>query len=205
MAIGDKDKNMDLLILAERNLINQNNRYRGIQRDPPFDVDYLEEKHPVNQAFRWYAEEDYVNGCTHNLEKASELILEYRSLDPPQYFELVEAIANVKPVEVENKTFLGFDISAWYHFSLLSTDLVYRDHINFPPPECDIYWTIRPLIKLTFNYFRPHLNSNGLFDDLEVANDFLTCTMALQKIRPNLWENEEFVFNVVGLSVICIG
>jgi hypothetical protein len=79
--------------------------------------------------------------------------------------------------------------------------------------EIDRYWnpefnqdlrleTLQPLLRLVREHFQPLLNANGLFADGATAEFCLACMMALQRVRPNLWENDDVVFDVVGLSLI---
>ena len=195
---------MNLLIL-EKPVPDTSPGYRGTDRFSPPYLDHLSDQHPANQAFVWYAEEYGGFGVIHNLEKAIRLVREYERLDPPQHFELIEVASPDQPFESKEHTFIGFDLSAFYSHSLIFWGLEYnkKDIVIPDIPKDDNYWDILPLIILTYKHFLPMLNSYGLFNDFEVADECLTCLMALQKIHPNQWD-EGFVFEVVKLAIVPI-
>jgi len=194
---------MKLLIFEKPNS-NRKQVYRGTDRFGPSPIDHLSEHHPANQAYVWYAQYGEEIALD-NLDKSVELIREYARLDPAQNLELLEIAYPNEPFETSEHTFIGYDLSAFLNFSLLSWGLKIDEEDPSPnTPKDDIYWDIFPLIKLTYNHFRPLLNSYGLFNDYKVADECLTCLMALQKIRPNLWENEDFIFEVVKLAIVSI-
>jgi hypothetical protein len=187
---------MDILILGF-GTPKASPAYRGTDRVIPHHVDSLGEEHPVNQAFRWYCEEGGEFGLVHDLARARELVRAYKKLQPSQHFEMIEVSSqrHYQPTGM----FLGFDLSAGYNSSLLSWGL---DLSNVKPSEPIIdekYILIQPLVRLIQEFFQKRLNSNGLFDDYEDASFCLSCMMALQRIYPDLWENEEVTFEIVGL------
>ena len=190
---------MKLLILGSPTTIEAP-AYRGTERTTPFYHEELEEEHEVNQAFFWYCSEGGEEGLVYDLVKAKELVRAYRQLDPPQYFEVVTVNTRLTPPnEGVQSQFLGFDLSAGYRYSLLSWGLEI-DRQPLPDlPEDDPYRTLQPLLRLVKSFFQKQLNSNGLFSDFHTANFCLECMMALQKIRPGIWENEDVEFEVVDL------
>lgn len=187
---------MDLLILEYRP--KNDSAYRGTYRAPPSYVDEVDRQHSVNQAFIWYSQEGYRDGAVHDLEKARKLVEEYRRLEPPRLFEIVAVTRNEELPRIRSQ-FLGYDISAGYYYSLLSWGLRYDREPPATMKEDDAYHILRPLLRLAQAHFRPQLNSNGLFVSYDTAQFCLDCLMALQEIRPGLWENEEVEFEVVGL------
>jgi hypothetical protein len=58
---------------------------------------------------------------------------------------------------------------------------------------------LKPLLRLTTEHFKPKLNANGLFDDEATARYCLEVMMAMQKLSPNLWEDEKFIFEIKGI------
>jgi hypothetical protein len=175
--------------------------YRGTDRMTPYYVDEVDQDHPVNQAFFWSIEEGGDLGIVHDLHTARELVQLYRKIEPPQCFEIVQVVDQNDTLE-DSAELLGFDIAAGFNYSLLGWHLeIDRE----PKPEWEhdqTLKTIQPLLKLVKAYFQPRLNVNGLFSDWSTAFFCLDCMMALQRVRPNLWENDDVVFDVVGLWLI---
>lgn len=187
---------MNLLILG-CGACTESPVYRGTDRSVPHYVTGLSDDHPANKAFLWYIAEGGEDGIVHDLAKAQELVEAYRNLQPPQYFEVVEITVRNQP-PITHSQLLGFDLSTGYE-SLLTTGL----EIVKKPPEGtlvnDPLLIIWPLLKLIKQYFQTKLNANGLFNDYTTAQFCLDCMLALQTIRPNLWENEQVKFEVYGL------
>ncbi len=188
---------MDLIIRG-RAQYSSSPSYRGTYRSTPHYVDNAGPEHEVNQLFRWYCDEGGDLGVVHELEKARKLVAAYSRLDPPQHLEIIEVTTDSREPEVGGE-FLGYDLSAGFNYSLLSWGLeIDRE----PPAELsrkDAPWVLQPLLRLTKRYFQPQLNTNGLFEDYNTAQFCLDCMMALQKLRPGLWENEQVVFEIVGV------
>ena len=134
----------------------------------------------------------------HDLEKAKAMAAAYALACPDQHYEIVEATYD-SPPETQSNQLLGYDLSAGYGFSLLSWGLdIGRKPVDDLPSD-DPLRILQPLICLVREFFQPQLNESGLFDDQEMANFCLRCMMALQQVRPSLWEDEEVVFELVGL------
>lgn len=190
---------MDLLILGPPTRA-VSPRYCGTYRTVPHYVAGISEDHPANQAFFWYCS-IYPSSTIRDLSKAQALVEAYCRLQSPQRFEIVEVTTGNRP-PVARGRLLGFDLSASYHFSLLSWGLhLDPGPLDNPAPE-DRLHVLKPLFRLIEAHFRPQLNTSGLFNDYETASLCLDCMMALQQIRPNLWENEAVMFEVVGLWLI---
>jgi hypothetical protein len=112
----------------------------------------------------------------------------------------VVRILEVNELPPENEEFLGFDLSCGCGCSLLSWGL---DIDKEKEDEERLLKQISPLIRVVKKHFKPLLNKNSLFDDSETANFCLECLMALQDIVPGIFENEEMIFEVIGLSKVC--
>lgn len=138
-------------------------------------------------------------GIISDIYKAKKIVDLYKNLIPPQIFEVVR-ILEVNEPPLENEEFLGFDLSCGYGCSLLSWEL---DIDNEGEEEDRLLKQILPLISLVKKHFKPLLNKNSLFDDSETAKFCLECLMALQDIVPGIFENEEMIFEVIGLSKVC--
>jgi hypothetical protein len=197
--LSGEEKEVDLLILG-RTTPTEDPAYRGVDRDSPYYVDRLPDDHPVNQAFRRYMHEINTLGIVHDLAAARELVRTYSALSPPQRFEII-AVQVGDCAETGISDFLGFDLAAGFHISLLSRRLEVIDDApsREASPEAD---PIQPMLRVLRDFFQPHLNKQGLFDDYGTAALCLSYMMALQRFRPNLWEGEGTVFEVVGLRRI---
>jgi hypothetical protein len=175
--------------------------YRGTDRMSPYYVDGLYEDHPVNQAFFWYCEEGEELGVVHDLTRARKLVQLYRALDVPQCFEIVQVVDWIDGVRGSGEL-RGYDLSAGYNYSLLEWHLEIDRDQNSGVDHDERLEVLQPLLRLVKEHFQPLLNANGLFADGDSAAFCLVCMMALQRMRPNLWENDEVVFDVVGLWVL---
>lgn len=180
--------------------INSEHRqaYRGTDRMTPFYCERLAPDDEPNRLFFWYCSEGGELGVVHNFEKAKELVTVYRHLDPPQDFEIVEVVTGNSSPQSTGE-FLGFDLSAGYSFSLLSWGLDLDQKLSQELLDDNARQVLFPLLLLIKSFFQPQLNNNGLFNDYDTANFCLACMMALQKIYPGLWENEQVEFEVIGL------
>jgi len=127
------------------------------------------------------------------------LVDAYASVEPPRQFEIVEiTVDNLQP-EAPVTEFLGFDLACGYHISLLSHGLDLCGPIDETWQEDELLFDLLPLIRLIEAHFQPQLNANCLFDDYQVACFCLEAMMAVQKVRPNLWEGGHCVFEVLGI------
>lgn len=186
---------MNLLILGGKasGYSEGNPSYRGTYRAHPYYCDQFPESHEVNQVFLWFIEEGGELGVVHDMEKARNLVELYRKCTGEQ-FEVVEVTTERDPPFV-GTDFLGFDLSCGFNNSLLwwGLDLQRQGH-----QMKDNERVLNPLLRLVEEFFRPKLNSNGLFADCDTAAFCLECMTALQKIRPGLFEgNGEY--EVVGV------
>lgn len=172
--------------------------YRGVNRADPFYVDSVPDTHEVNQAFLHYLDIQDEQGLVTDLDFCRHVIEVYKHWNPPQDFEIVEITQADQAPEYSMGTCLGFDIAFAAHHSLLSEGLLF-DNIPNPGSPADGLQDLLPLIKLVKDYFRPKLNENKLFADRTVAGFCLEAMLALQKIKPGLWENDQFIFEVIGI------
>jgi len=190
---------MNRFLIFGINMIDGYDHYKGTYRTSPYYVDELPEDSEANQIFLWYIgtgdELEFIN----DIDKAKKIVEVYKNLTPPQIFEVVRVL-EVNESPPENEEFLGFDLSCGYFYSLLSWGL----DIELEGEEEDrLLKQISPLMDLVKKHFKPLLNKNSLFDDSETAKFCLECLMALQDIVPGLFENEEVIFEVIGLSKVC--
>lgn len=188
---------MKLLILGEP-LGETPIHYRGTDRATPSYCSNLPDDHPANQAFFWYTNESYPNGIVHDIDAAEKLIRAYASIEPAQSFELVEVVEEQEIPNIGNECF-GYDISHSYHYSLLSWGLQLGQTSENSLSAEDLYWELTPILQLIQQFFRPQLNQYSLFHDATTAQFCLDCMMAVQAVRPGLWEHEEVKFCVLGI------
>ena len=189
---------MSKYLILGNNKVDGYDKYKGTYRTTPYYVDNECEDSEVNQHFFWYVDEIEQFGFLSNLEKTKKMVELYNKLASPIKFDLVRITESRHETRIEEE-FLGFDLCDRYHYSLLSWNL----DIGLKKYKNDkILKMIEPLINLVREYFKPVLNRYGLFDDIETAQFCLDCMMSLQDIRPGLWENEDFKFEVTGLSRI---
>ena len=93
-------------------------------------------------------------------------------------------------------TLLGYDISDG-SYSLVTGALL---HDRSTPPALPD--DVELLLELLKGHFRPLLNEHALFADATTAQICLDCMMALQRMRPGMFEHESVIFNVVGLWAV---
>jgi hypothetical protein len=173
--------------------------YRGVNRECPIYIESLPDDHEVNQAFYWFCEAEGDGNFVHDLAKAREIVQVYKTVVPPINYEIIELTAGDAQPSSADGEFLGYDLSAGYWLSLIRDGLLFA-WSDLPSADDDeTFRTILPLFRLVVLHFRQALNNNGLFSDYSRAKFCLECMMALQKIRPNLWEGDDIVFDVVGL------
>jgi hypothetical protein len=186
---------MRLKILA---LSHQTSGYRGTDRSSPHYYDAVEQSHPVNQAFLNYVDFQDKLLTSSDLVQTANLVQLYEQLDPPQHFEIVEVTKEDEKPQTQSDL-LGYDLSGYFHYSLLAYGFKLCAQTTVVLPPDDIYWTIVPLVCLIEHHFKPRLNANSLFSEYAGARFCLDCMMALQKIRPELFESPTYQFDVVGV------
>src|SRR5690606_6024399 len=177
----------------------QQKNFRGTGRSRPRYQEALDKTHPANESFLWYSREMHEMGedaLVYDLEKARLLVTRYRQLSPPQFFEIIELTFEDTPPGVSEEL-LGYDVSDSYN-SLLELHLS-SPALENPEQQDEGFRRIVPLLELLKRYFQPLLNENGLFETYEIANFCLDCMMALQTLRPGLYEDETHEFFVIGL------
>jgi hypothetical protein len=172
--------------------------YKGTYRSHPSYVDNEDKDSEVNKYFFWYLKTTEDLDIVTDLDKARNLVKLYTLLDPPQNFEVIK-IYEKEEEPCEGEEFLGFDLSDCFDYSLLCSNLNLR--VDDKKHE-GAYKKILPLLMLIKEYFRPKLNKYSLFDDYKTAKFCLKCMMSLQLFYPNLWESEDYKFDVIGLSRI---
>ncbi len=190
---------MNRFLILGTNVIDGYDHYKGTYRTSPYYVEKLPEDSEINQLFLFYIGSDDELEIISDIDKAKKIVALYKDLSPPQIFEVVRVL-EVDETPPGSEEFLGHDISCGYYRSLLSWGL---DIENEGEEEDRLLKQILPLISLVEKHFKPLLNKNCLFDDSETAKFCLECLMALQDIVPGIFENEEMIFEVIGLSKVC--
>lgn len=173
--------------------------YRGTDRYQPYYVESLPADHLANQLFDWYSQGAYEDGAVHDLDTARRLVEVHKTVNPLESMEIVEVTSNDHPPIVGSKL-LGYDISAGYRYSLLETGL--REVATADLGDDPVLRLLQPLMILLKLHFQSLLNKNGLLPDHAAAKLCLDCMMALQQLRPNLWENESVIFDSVGVWLV---
>jgi hypothetical protein len=191
---------MDILILGKP-YETLSPRYRGTNRFGPVYIETLPEDHPANQLFDWYCSGWYEEGVVHDLAIARQLVEAQIAVNPSQPFEIVEVTTDNRPPALGGQL-LGYDISAGYGYSLLETGL--RELGRNAPGDDAMLRLLQPIFILLKEHFQPRLNENGLLAEYAAAKLCLDCMMALQQLRPGLWENESIVFDVVGVWLVSV-
>ncbi len=185
----------DFLLLGE-NIVQDTLEYRGTYRSTSMYISEMSEDSDVNKWFIWYVQKGGKLGIINNIDKAKKIVTLYEKLPTPKTFEIVRIVKDVKEVPTEEE-FIGYDLSDSYHYSLLSWGLeIDNDTTGYGFEKID------PLLSLTKSYFKPKLNKNGLFYNKDDAKFCLDCMMSLQEIKPDLWEGEDYCFEIVGLSIV---
>jgi hypothetical protein len=175
-----------ILILGENLPLTASN-YRGTYRCHPYHCDAVSDSHKANQAFFWFVEAGGEIGVVHDVAKALSLVAAYGELK--QRFEVIE-VSQGRSTPVHNSEFLGVDLSCMFNYSLLASGLDFAPFHGASDRDDSLLQQIAPLIELVSRHYRPKLNSNGLFGNIEDAEHCLACMLALQRICPNLWEGE---------------
>jgi hypothetical protein len=191
---------MNLLILDGHasGYSNGNPCYRGTYRAHPYYCEEYPPEHEVNQAFFWFLSEGGERGVVHDIAQARGLVHIFTRHNVTQPFEVVEVTVGDEP-PYAGKTFLGFDLSCGFNNSLLwwGLDLKGRN------PRDESLRPLGALLSLVEEHFRPKLNANGLFDQFSIARFCLDCLIALQLMRPALWEMAGCSdYEVVGLYIV---
>lgn len=186
---------MNLLILdGPRDPRSSNNpQYRGTYRAHPSHCDNLSDDQEINKLFFWFLEEGGESGVVRDVTKALRLAQLWNARLKENRFEVVE-IADGDMHSQSSGIFMGFDLSAGYNNSLLSSGLKQFLGVN------QLREPIRELWDLVSRHYAPQLNGQGLFQTLEVALLCLRAMTALQDLSPNLFEGGNLrEFRPVGL------
>lgn len=175
----------------------QNPLYRGTYRAHPTHCDTVSDNEEINRLFFWFLEEGGELGVLRTASKAMRFAALWNERLPKEHqFEVVE-VANENEHSQNGGNFLGYDLSAGYNNSLLSSGLRMfsgASQLNEP---------IRELLDLINRHYAPQLNGQGLFQTFEIASMCLRSMIALQDLRPNLFEGGNLRdFGPVGLYVV---
>lgn len=182
--------------------------YRGLERYAPHYIERVDDDHKVNLLWDKYIHTSNLSSIISDLDLCWEVVGAYSELDPPEEFEIIEITTDNESPLTKQNTFLGYDlVTSGLGSSLLSYGLkIYYDALvdrwENKLSADDSYWIIKPLVQLVGEYFQSQLNENVLFDDFDLASYCLECMMALQTIRPNLYEGEGTTFVVAGIWLV---
>lgn len=165
---------MKIRILGDT-YITSNTAYRGLYREEP---QYKEEQE-LFAFWDWYASEAGNGGYVSDVEKANKLVNSYAN------HGLNYDIIRIEEEEIStNDYFLGIDIcSKGGGYSLIASGL---EDSNENKTE------LHYIFELIKNYFKPKLNKNGLFEIYKDANLFLQVISEIQRIRPEMIEEDAF-------------
>jgi hypothetical protein len=147
--------------------------------------------------FFWFLEEGGELGAVRDVSKALRFAELWNArLREKDRFEVVEVTdGSTRPQS--NGKFIGFDLSAGYNNSLLSSGLKQFLGVN------RLAEPVRELCDLMNRYYAPQLNGQGLFQTLEIASLCLRSMIALQDLSPNLFEGGSLRdFRPVGLHAV---
>jgi hypothetical protein len=187
---------MNLLILdGPRDPRPGNNPlYRGTYRAHPSHCDELPDNHEINLLFFCFLEEGGELGMIRDATKALRFTELWNArLKERNRFEVVE-VTDADAQSQSNGIFIGFDLSASYNNSLLSSGLKQFASVS------QLREPVRELWDLVSRHYAPQLNGQGLFQTLEVATLCLRAMTALQDLSPNLFEGGNLrEFRPVGL------
>jgi hypothetical protein len=190
---------MNLLILdgPRDHRAGNNPLYRGTYRAHPTHCDELPDDHEINRLFFWFLEEGGELGVVRDVSKALRLTELWNARLPEKdRFEVVEATDGNTRGQSTGK-FIGFDLSAGYNSSLLSSGLKQFLGVS------QLAEPIRELWDLASRHYAPQLNGQGLFQTLEVASLCVRSMIALQDLSPNLFEGGNLRdFQPVGLHTV---
>ena len=167
--------------------------FRGIDRRCPTIPHQLDENNPLHQAFLWRANRPDLT--VQELAEARNLSRLLAEQNPPEHYELIELTEKNSQPSVGNEL-LGFDLAIDLNHSLLSFGLEY----NLRQEGLDsAHQALIPLLQLVTRFFRPQLNTHGLFDEYAPAEFCLDCLLSLQKLVPNIFDSWEGNYRVVGV------
>lgn len=155
--------------------------YRGTYRMHPRYFGHLPRNHELNQFFLWFLEEGGESGVIENWGKAAEYVNALNKVAEAESFELIEiTLPNATPRVAE--IFLGLDISSGYNSSLLWWGLRPTPSLQNVPAS------VTPLLELLGTKYAPALNSNGLFESFDIAEECLSLMDAVQDEIPSFFE-----------------
>jgi hypothetical protein len=152
--------------------------YWGVERSTPDFCYACEEDSLINQLFLTYINQNYPSGFVNDIDLARSIVAAYAAED--EHFEIIEVVGSAQPALPGR--FLGYDVGMNCRNSFLVGGLT-----SFANNEGRL---LDPLTNIIYLYCVPRLNERGLFDDRATAELFLQCMTALQKLVPNLWEDD---------------
>ncbi len=178
--------------------------YRGTDRyNPNTYWEKYPDDHPFNQAFRWYNKltaEEHIFGD--DIDMVREVLKVYSAFPESPSLDIIEVTRDQEAPQSGSVDFLGYDLSIDFGLSLLRwVNVLIKPHWEGALSIARDVKRIEPLMKLIHLYFQPQLNTNGLFDDCEVAQFCLDAMRSVQQFRPELWESDEIM---AGIEVVAV-
>jgi hypothetical protein len=145
----------------------------------------------------WFLEEGGELGVVHTLSKARRLAELWNVRSANTFFEVVEV--SDRAFSEATGVRLGFDLSAGYNNSLLTTGLA-----RFVLPAGMIEKSMETAWDQLTRRFAPLLNDKGLFENAAVAQECLVAMEAIQSLSPNFFEggNNLDCFQPVAIRLI---
>lgn len=156
--------------------------YRGTYRSHPTYCDPCGDYDEINKLFFWFLKEGGELGVVRNLDNALRFacLWNTRSSESKR-FDVVE-VTDGAELPVNNGRFIGFDLSAGYNNSLVSSALGPSIRSSRIPKE------VKESFEITRRNYMPELNNDGLFNNLQSAAACLESLVSLQCACPNLFE-----------------
>ena len=177
---------VDLLIL-KKNLATETgpaSSYRGTERAHPVHFTNLAESHSANQLFSWFVEEGGPRGVVRDVKRAKQLTESLNLFGDSVFYEVVQ-VGTERGVTSGKGGFLGFDVSATFHSSLLRRLLLEE---SGPELRRAADATFKDLSTLHRVHFTQKLNDHRLFQTAEDAEFFLRAARALREVKPTAFE-----------------
>jgi hypothetical protein len=171
-----------------------------MDRKTPTWNNSLPSDHEFNSSYLEYIDAiDLDSNTITNLQNARKTLDVIRKFHFGDDFEIVEFTLGKDQPEIETAIFIGFDVGYGFANSLLFPSLEMFGKAYDEKIHRKEYLIILPFLTLMKAYFQPKVNQHYLFQDYETAKLYLDNIISIQKIYPQLWENEHILFDVIGV------
>lgn len=176
--------------------------YRGTHRWAPCYVEKVSANHPANCAYFLFLELKSKDGLLHDLAKARQIAEAYKTLIPPENYEVIELTKGKSVPENSGAVFLGFDLSHEMGDSLIPALTLVHKRDGDRSWKKGVANEIIIFHRLVKEHFRPKLNKYILFDEYDTASFCLDCMMAILNLSPQFYEVGEYeVISVYKVGV----